>query len=196
MRISWSAGKVIGVTSLVVFVIIATLARVDAARHPEREWRPSLAGLPNPGARSLPEMALAPVPIEEDGAALSVELGAGLSQPGDAAVLTVPQLPPSLLIVLDAGRTEGRLRWDVATSEYSLASLDADGALTAIERYPVRATDGEVSLTLIRRDDGGLGVWVGLDYVGKMALGRVEALTMRPADQLGGLSVQLGQVQR
>lgn len=194
MRRPWSAGKVVGVVALALFVTIATVARVDAARQPEREWKPSLAELPDPGAVALPELVAAPVSIGEDGESLSIALGTGLSQPADAAVVTLPRLPPDLVVVLDAAKAEGRVRWQAATSEYTLASFAADGTLRTIARYPTRAPDGDVSLTFIMRDDGALSVWAGSDRLGSLVVGPVGVVRLGPADELRGTRAQLGQV--
>lgn len=198
MRWPWPAGtpvgKVVGVVTLVLFLSVATLARVDAARHPEREWTPSLAELPNPAAAPVPEVGADPVPVDADDGSLRIDLGAGLSRPGDAVVVTLPQLPSKLKIVLDGAEAKGRLSWNPAHSEYVLASFAAaDDRLVAIERYPSRARVGEVSLTLVLHEDQ-LTVWVESDRIGKLALGSVGTLTVEPADQLHGLSAQQGRV--
>ena len=71
MRWPWAPGKILGVVTLACFLAVAVLARVDAARHPEREWKPSLAELPNPSAAPLPELLTSPVPVESVGASRS-----------------------------------------------------------------------------------------------------------------------------
>ena len=63
MRWPWAPGKVVGVVTLACFLAVAVLARVDAAQHPDREGKPSLAELPNPPAGGLPQPGTSPVPV-------------------------------------------------------------------------------------------------------------------------------------
>jgi len=93
VRWPWAPGKILGLVTLACFLAVAVLARVDAARDPEREWKPSLAELPNPSAVRLPKLVTSAVPVEPVGDSLRIEFGAGLSQPGDAATVTLPEVP-------------------------------------------------------------------------------------------------------
>lgn len=193
MRWPWAPGKVVGVVTLACFLAVAVLARVDAARDPEREWKPSLAELPNPSAVRLPKLVTSAVPVEPVGDSLRIEFGAGLSQPGDAATVTLPEVPSQLMIVLTGSEAEGRLAWNAATGDYSLSTFDAAGRLATIERYPSRAPTGEVAISLVQVDDV-LAVWVGSERIGALALGSVSSSTLTPADGLGDVRARLGRV--
>ncbi len=193
MRWPWAPGKVVGVVTLACFLAVAVLARVDAARHPEREWKPSLAELPNPSAVRLPKLVTSPVPVEAIGDSLRIQFGAGLSQSGDAATVTLPELPSQLTIVLTGTEAEGRLAWNAATGDYSLSTFDAAGRLAAIERYPSRAPKGEVVVSMVLVDEA-LAVWVGSERIGALGLGPVSSSTLTPADGLGDVRARLGRV--
>ena len=193
MRWPWAPGKILGVVTLACFLAVAVLARVDAARDPEREWKPSLAELPNPSAVRLPKLVTSAVPVEPVGDSLRIEFGAGLSQPGDAATVTLPEVPSQLMIVLTGSKAEGRLAWNAATGDYSLSTFDAAGRLAAIERYPSRAPRGEVTVSMVLVDEA-LAVWVGAERIGALGLGPVSSLTLKPADGLGDVRARLGRL--
>ncbi len=186
-------GKLVGVATLVLFLGVATMARVDAARHPEREWKPSLAELPNPAAPTLPELVTADAPIDNDGGSLSVDLGGGLSGSGDAAAVTVRRLPPRLLMTLDGTNGQGFVTWNAGTGDYTLSSLSETGRLKTIDRYSSRPPKGAVVISVIFRE-GMLSVWVGSERIGTLRLGGVRSLSLDPADRLSGTRVELGRV--
>lgn len=177
----------VGLVSLAGFLVIAGLVRLDAARHPDREWQPSVSGL-DPLARSpLPSLEM--TEVDAGGQTNGYRsLGGLLDRPGDVIEFSIDDLDADQVVDFDRdGLLKIRVRYLADARAVVTLAVYSTGEVTEIKRRFVPPGNSSLTVLLVWRS-GALQAWVDGQPGVRTSAGAVTGVSFDPEHPPAGLA--------